>query len=226
MLKKLSSGLFSKLAVVYAGLASLALIHLVALLAIAVYAYRSGKIDREKIEMIVALIRGEEVDQAEGDVPPDVAPVAEGGAASSAQLITRASEQEAMEQLGRERALADIRNFGILVDRRALKLLKEQEAHQRRVELHRDQVRKRREQELSDTHKKTIKTIGSMDPKRARDFLMNTSEADVLAILLALPDRKRKGVLESCRTPAQTTWRDRILNAMLKLPAAGGQGGN
>lgn len=221
MLKKLSSGLLSKLAVVYTGLASLALIHLVALLAIAAYAYRSGKIDREKIETIVALIRGEEDGPAEEGTPPDVTLVAEGGAASSAQLITRASEQDAMEQLGRERALADIRNYGILVDRRALKLQKEQEAHQRRVELHQKQLLKRREQELSDTHKKTIETIGSMAPKKARDFLMTTSEADVLAILLALPDRKRRGVLESCRTPAQTMWRDRILSAMLKQPAAG-----
>ncbi len=126
MLKKLSSGLFSKLGVVYSGLASLALIHLLALLGVGAYAYRSGKIDRQKIETIVALIRGEEVDPAEDGTPPDVAPVAEGGAASSAQLITQASEQEEMEQLGRERALADIRNLSILVDRRALKLQKEQ----------------------------------------------------------------------------------------------------
>ena len=162
---------------------------------------------------LVHVLFGSIVDEPEGS-----AAAPEGSTETSAQVITDNTTKEDMDQLERERARADVHNFSIMVDRRALKLQKDQEAHQRAVALHEEQMRQRQEQELSDSYKKTIDTIGALDPKRARDFLMNTSDADVLTVLLSLPDRKRKSILESCKTQDQTQWRDRVLNAMLKEP--------
>ncbi len=216
--------LLSKLGPVYSVLALFALIHLVILLGLAGYAYRTGRIDRAKIEKIAAVIRGDEHSEPQATAAEDVAPGPQGSTETSAQMITEALEAEEMKQLKAERARADIRNLSIVMDRRALRLQKEQEAHERKVALYEEQLRKRREQELSGAHKKSIDTIGSMDSKKARDFLMNASDADVVKILLALSDRKRKGILESCKTQEQTAWRDRILNAMLKQPALAGGG--
>ena len=78
---------------------------------------------------------------------------------------------------------------------------------------------KRRENEENAARQETIKTIGSLNPKKARDFLMNSPQADAVKILLILPDRKRKGILEACKTPDQTRWRDQVLSAMLTQPA-------
>ena len=216
MLAKGKTWLLGGLARVYAVLALFALIHLGVLLGIAAYAYHSGRIDRDKMAKIMALIRGDELEAGAADEPEGSAAAPEGSTETSAQVITDNTTKEDMVQLERQRARADVYNLSIMVDRRALKLQKDQEAHSRAVTLHEEQMRQRQEQELSDSHTKTIDTIGALDPKRARDFLMNTSDADVLTVLLSLPDRKRKRILGSCKTQDQTQWRDRVLNAMLK----------
>ena len=98
------------------------------------------------------------------------------------------------------------------------KLQRDREAHDQRVTRQNEQVNKRRESEENAARQATIKAIGGLDSKKARDFLMNLSEADAVKILLTLPNRKRKGILEACKTPDQTRWRDKVLSAMLTQP--------
>ncbi len=216
IINRLSAGLGTA----YSGLALFALIHLLILLGMAGYAYQTGRIDRVKIEQISAIIRGDqpETPEAVGD-GPEVTPEADGQAESSEDLIEQAMKREEIERLQSERVLADIRNLNLLVDRRMVKLQRDQEAHDQRVTRQNEQMNKRRENEENAARQETIKTIGSMAPKRARDFLMNLSEADAVKILLTLPGRKRKGILEACKTPEQTRWRDKVLSAMLTQPA-------
>ena len=220
MLKRITKRLFAGLGTAYSALALFALIHLLILLGIAGYAYQTGRIDRAKIEQISAIIRGDQPEGSEAlaDVA-DVTPEADGQAESSEDLIEQAMKRDEMERLQRERALADIRNLNLLVDRRMVKLQRDQEAHNQRVTLQNEQVNERRESEENTARQKTIATIGGLDPKKARDFLMNLPEADAVKILLILPDRKGKGILEACKTPDQTRWRDKILSAMLTQPA-------
>ena len=220
MPKGIINRLFAGFGTAYSGLALFALIHFLILLSIAGYAYQTGRIDRAKIAQISAIIRGDQPEEpqvvADG---PDGTPEADGQAESSEDLIEQAMKRDEMERLQRERALADIRNESLLVDRRRLKLQRDQEAHKQRVARQNEQVNKRRESEENAARQATIKTIGSMAPKRAREFLMNLPEADAVKILLTLPDRKRKGILEACKTPEQTRWRDKVLSAMLTQPA-------
>ena len=220
MLKRTAKRLFAGLGTAYSGLALFALIHLLILLSIAGYAYATGTIDRAKIEQISAIIRG---DQPE---PPDavangvdVTSEADGQAESSEDLIEQAMKRDEMERLQRDRARADIRNLDLLVLRRMGKLQRDREAHDQRVTRQNEQVKKRRESEENAARQATIKTIGGLDSKKARDFLMNLPEADTVKILLTLPERKRKGILEACKTPNQTRWRDKVLSAMLTQPA-------
>ena len=220
MLKRIMKRLFGGLGTAYSALALFALIHLLILLCIAGYAYSTGRIDRAKIEQILAIIRGdtEEGSEALAD-GVDVTPEADGPAESSEDLIEQAMKRDEMERLQRERALADLRNLDLLLNRRMLKLQRDQEAHDQRVTRQNEQVNKRRENEENAARQATIKTIGGLDPKKARDFLANLPEADAVKILLMLPDRKRKGILEACKTPDQTRWRDKALSAMLTQPA-------
>ncbi len=220
MLKRITKRLFAGLGKAYSALALFALIHLLILLGIAGYAYQTGRIDRAKIEQISAIIRG---DQPEGsDAVADGSEVTsetDGQAESSEDLIEQAMKREEIERLQSERVLADIRNLNLLVDRRMVKLQRDQEAHDQRVVRQNEQMNKRRESDENAARQTTIATIGSLDSKKARDFLLNLSEADAVKILLSLPDRKRKGVLEACKTPEQTQWRDKVLSAMLTQPA-------
>ena len=220
MLKRIIKRLFAGLGTAYSGLALFALIHLLILLGIAGYAYQTGRIDRAKIEQISAIIRGDHPEGADGLADAaDVMPEADGQAKSSEALIKETMKRDEMERLQRERALADIRNLNLLVDRRMVKLQRDQEAHDQRVARQNEQVNKRRESEENAARQETIKTIGGLDPKRARDFLMNSPQADAVKILLTLPGRKRNGILEACKTPEQTQWRDKVLRAMLTQPA-------
>ncbi len=220
MLKGLTRRLFAGLGTAYSGLALFALIHLLILLGIAGYAYATGRIDRAKIEQISAIIRGDQPEESEAVADgSDVTPETDGQAESSEDLIKEAMKRDEMEGLQRERVLADIRNLDLLLNRRMLKLQKDREAHEQRVARQNEQVNKRRESEDNAARQATIKTIGGLDPKKARDFMMNLPEADAVKILLTLPERKRKGILEACKTPEQTRWRDMVLNAMLTQPA-------
>jgi len=220
MLKGITKRLSAGLGTAYSGLALFALIHLLILLGIAGYAYATGTIDRAKIEQISAIIRGDQTEGADGLADgSDVTSETDGQAESSEDLIKEAMKRDEMDGLLRERALADIRNLDLLVLRRMVKLQRDQEAHDLRVTRQNEQASKRRESEENAARRETIKTIGSMDPKKARDFLMNLPEADAVKILLTLPDRKRRGILEACKTPDQTRWRDQVLSAMLTQPA-------
>ncbi len=227
MLKKIATGLFASLGSAYSGLALFALIHLVILLGVAGYAYQTGRIDRAKIEEITAIIRGDQPEPPEAITDgAEVILESVGQAESSANMIEQAMRQDEMERLLRDRARADIRNERLLVDRRMVKLQRDQEAYGQRVDLQTKQANKRRESEQNTARQETIKTIGSLSPKKARDFMMNLPQADAVMILLSLPDRKRKGILEACKTPAQTQWRDKILSAMLTQPAGVGKNQN
>ena len=224
MLKRITKRLFAGLGTAYSGLALFALIHLLILLGIAGYAYQTGRIDRAKIEQISAIIRGDQPETPEAVADgADVTPEADGQAESSEDLIEQAMKRNEMERLQRERVLADIRNLNLLVDRRMVKLQRDQEAHDQRVARQNEQMNKRRESEENAARQTTIATIGGLDPKKARDFLMNSSEVDAVKILLTLPKRKRKGILEACKTPEQTRWRDKVLSTMLTQPAGAGE---
>ena len=206
----------------YAGLAMFALIHLVMLVGVGLYAYLSGRIDVGKIEKIAGVLRDEQVDEEVEAGPSEEGTtlVLAGSAENSAKLIEETVAGEEMDQMRRERGFAELRNLSIMIDRRRLKLQKDQEAHQQQVARYEKQVKKREEQKLSSTHKKTIDTIGSLDSKRARDFLMKTGRVDAVNVLMALPDRKRQRILGACRSAKETAWRDQILEAMLKQPLA------
>ncbi len=220
MLKGITKRLFAGLGTAYSGLALFALIHLFILLGIVGYAYQTGRIDRAKIERISTILRGDPPEESKAVADgADAALEADGQAESSEDLIEQAMKREEIERLQSERVRADIRNLDLLVNRRMLKLQRDQEAHDQRVVRQNEQVSKRRESEENAARQKTIATIGSMAPKMARDFLMNSSEADAVKILLILPDRKRKGILEACKKPEQTRWRDKVLSAMLTQPA-------
>ena len=222
LLKKIITRISAMGGRLYAALAMFALIHLAMLVGIGLYAYLTGRIDEDKIERIASVLRGDEAEETlESDPSADGAgTLLTGSAETSAQLIQETVAGEEMDQLRRERAFAELRNLSIMIDRRRLKLQKDQEAHEQQVARYEGQVKKREEQELSSTHKKTIDTIGSLDSKRARDFLMKTSTADAVNVLLALPDRKRQRILGACRSAKETAWRDQMLEAMLKQPLA------
>lgn len=205
----------------YSALALFALLHLLILVGLVLYAWYSGKLDRAKVEQIAAVIRGDHRSDPQRSTAVETAPSVQVGPDTSAQKITEAIEQDEVQRLRTGRALADLRQFNALVDRRTLKLQKDQEEFEKKVAAQDEQSRLRNQQELGAAHAKTIDTIAQMDSKKAREFLMNAAEADAVRILLSLPDRKRKAVLESCKTPDQMTWRDRMLNAMLKEPAPG-----
>ncbi len=220
MFNRITKRLFGSLGTVYSGLALFALIHLLIVLGVAGYAYGTGKIDRAKIEHIAAIIRGDEMETPEVlSEATDETPEVDGPAESSAELIDRAMKEDEMERLLRDRARSDIRNESMLIDRRRVKLQRDQEAYEQRVARQDEQVGKRRANEENAARQDTIKTIGGLAPKKARDFLANLAQADAVKILLALPDRKRKGILEACKTAEQTQWRDKVLSAMLTQPA-------
>lgn len=219
MLKRIMKRLFAGLGTAYSALALFALIHLLILLGVVGYAYQTGRLDRAKIEQISAIIRGGPPVASEAVADgADATPGAHGQAESSEDLIEQAMKRDEMDRLQRERALADLRNLNLLVDRRMVKLQRDQEAHDQRVIRQNEQVNKQRENEENASRQATIKTIGGLAPKKARDFLANLPQADAVKILLTLPDRKRKGILEACKTPEQTRWRDKVLSAMLTQP--------
>jgi len=205
----------------YSALALFAFINFTILSGLIGHAYLTGKIDRDKVDQMAAIIHGEEsIDQAEEVSQGDA--VAGGPMSStktSASKIREAIQQEDMDRLKRERAQVDLLREQTMQDRGWIKLEQKQKQFEQRKATYAAQQKKKREQELSSSFLEAVASIGGMKPKNALSALMNRTENEAVKLLSKLGERKRNRILDACKNQNQTMWRDRMFDLMLKQRA-------
>jgi flagellar motility protein MotE (MotC chaperone) len=203
----------------YYGAATVALVNCLALVGLGVFSWKTGRLDRERIEQVAAVLRNEapvNSVEAEGNIAPD--PVA-AETQSSGTRISEAIQADEAERLKKDKMLADLQHQQVLIDRQMLRLQQEQERHDRDKSAYESQRRKREDQALSATFTQLVQTIGNMKPRNALNALMRRSDAEAVRVLTELAARKRLGIIDGCKNDDEVLWRDRMFDLMMKSVA-------
>ncbi|MCG3137973.1 MAG: hypothetical protein HJJLKODD_01829 [Phycisphaerae bacterium] len=203
---------------IYAIIALLAVINLLGLAGLFGLAWSSGRLNKEKVEQMAALLRKAPENE---EKPTDAATTEENSdeQSSSASQIDAQLTQEEIGRLKADRALVEIRQQENLLNRRMLELQQDKESFALTKKSWEEQQHKKEEQALSSSFQLVIQNVSSAAPKDALDMLMTMSEADGLKVFSQLDERVRKKILATCRTEVQKTWRERINEQMLKQAA-------
>ncbi len=192
--------------------ALLSVLHLVALIGLGLYLWNTGKLDAEKVEEIVALIRGED-EQADpaATSQPAAQPVL---AKASGEKITQNLRADEVKRLMGERLLREAADRKALVDAAMLKVTKRLEAleeEKKEFEAERKLAEAAAEHEGMQAE---LEILAGLSEKNARDVLMKKQMPEAVAILLQMKRRNAAGIIEACKTEAEKAWAVQVLEAM------------
>ncbi len=206
---------------VYNLVAILAIVHLLALLGMGGYLLSSGRLDRERAEMIAGVLGGEEyvpAPESESTTSqPAVTPVAVEGAD---QRITGTWKEDQVKRLVGERLIREAADRKALVDALLLKTTKQMEAlKKQRKEF---EKAKQMAQEAAQTSglQKTLELLSKMGEKQARDQLMKMQPAEAVNLLMKMKTRTAAAVFEACRTDTEKAWAVQIMQEIARQDPA------
>lgn len=192
--------MMSGLKKVYGLAALLAILHLLGVGGIVGYLVATGKLTREHVQQMAAVLRGEiaEPQAAEAEEVADVPPPAK-----SADSIDRDQLQEDLHRHQAERREAELAQHQAAAKFALLKATRAREALEREVASFEAQKRNRKKQEESEGFQKDLALLSSLKPKVSIEYLIQKSTADAAKVLLLMDTRKAKRIIEAARTPAQ-----------------------
>lgn len=210
----------------YHGFVLVALINFFALGGFMVFLFATNRLNANRVEQIASVLRGEY--DAREEVPSRQ-PDGEGDApeTSSAELRRLEKRREFATLVSQRhlRELEDRRRLDeqvLLEARRLLEQLREREQafEQRRAQAAAVEEREGFERQLA--------VLSRADARKAKDLLKDhTSEADAVALLMAMDENRVKGIVNACKSPDEMRWIGEILNRIGEkqgMPAAVGTG--
>ena len=189
----------------YDAIALFALLNMIALGGLVTYVVGTGAIDRQKLESIAAIVRGEDP-VGSGETPSvaeepaeEAAPAVPGegpAAASGIDLeIMRREAERIKEELRQRLALNNSILLRVTTERAAFH-------EEREVALARSRASQRERQE--EGFEKQVAILGAMKPKVAVRHLLGIGDPDEAArILLEMSTRKAKKIVEAAKTGEQ-----------------------
>ncbi len=204
-------------------LALLALVNLFAFGGLVSYLFASGRLDRERIDQIGVVLRG----QFPTSQPTTQPAEALRPEPSRAEIARNQAQRELYELMAQrhERELDDRRalnqSIQINVERRL------EDIEKRKAEFD-EQQKKLAQQREQDGFTKMLEMYSGMDPNTAKDLLKNQNkEADAVQLLTRMDPNRAKKVINACKTQDEKLWIGRILtqiNRMNKEPGTGVDG--
>ena len=194
---------------IFTALAIAAVVNMVALGGVAVYARMQHWLTKDRVRRAVAVLKEDEKKPEQ----PTTAPA--GKAAESVATKTPAADtDEGVIRTELNRRSREIQDGWQLLETRQLSLLRDREA------LEADRTRQAKELEEKaqapgdSGAQKELEILGGIKPKQAKELLQQKRDADVVAILKSLDDRKVRKIVGECKTAEERSWIGRILEQM------------
>jgi hypothetical protein len=202
---------------IYHLIAMLALIHLFALCGFVGYLFSTGRLDRERIEQIAVVLRGE-FPKAE---PEALTPAAEPPPIRSAEEIARSQERQRFYEMlsdRHQREMEDRRSLILQIKMGVDRELEQVEAREKR--LREEQAALRQESEM-EGFEKQLEFFSRTDPKQAKELLMKPpmKDADVVQLFMKMEANRVSKIINACKTQAELVWIRRILNQVGQMKA-------
>ncbi len=199
---------------VYRLVSLVALVQLLAAVGFAGYLFARGRLNRERIEQIAAVLRGE----APGAPAPTTQPVATTARPESAtSQIARSSEQQELAALIVERQKRELEDRARLNQSIQLDVVRKLEEIDRRDKAFADRERRFREQQMQDGFARELEVLSQIDPVRARKLLMMQKETHAVRLVMAMEPARTKKIFDSCKAVEEMEWARRILDQIEKL---------
>lgn len=198
----------------YQIVAWLALANLFAVAGLVGYLVASGRLDAERVDQIAMVLRGEFPEPQTAETQP-----------AMAEAPPQTSREELKELQARKRfyELIAERQQRELADRSALnqsiqmdvnRQLENIEAKEQEFEQNKKETT---ELLAEDGFKESLEIFSSMDPKLAKEVLMDRKDADVVRVFMEMDEIRRKKIINTCKTAEEQDWISRVLTQMVAL---------
>jgi len=198
----------------YHMIALLSLINLFAIGGLMGFLFATGKLNAERVDQMAMVLRGEfptaqspATQPVESESPPQ----------RSREEIVRIQAQKEYYALiaGRhERELADRGSLNQSIQLDVTRKLEQIETKQKEF---REERKKVREETQQDGFQHALEIYSSMDSKLAKNILREKKDPDVVRLLMAMDENRRKKIVNTCKADDDRLWIGRILNQIQQL---------
>jgi hypothetical protein len=205
----------------YHVLSLLALVYFFATAGFIGFLFGTGRLDAERIDRMAAALRGEALKPAAAASQPasQPAPVA---LSSRAEIARMQEQRESLELLG-ERARREIEQRQALDRQIQLEVTRQiEEIQARRNELQENKKKSSGRQQVAQSNglEREVELLSSVEPKNARDLLMQRKEPDAVQVLMRMETNRVKKIVDACKTDGEKAWIGRILNQIHNMDTA------
>ncbi|MFQ5489591.1 MAG: hypothetical protein ACE5GE_02615 [Phycisphaerae bacterium] len=208
----------------YRLVALMALLNLLVVGGLVGYLVSAGKLGSEQVEQVAAILRGEK-DEVEPDSAEEAEaeePAAETAApARSAAQLDRDQEAEEKLRLQADRRRAELNQQSATIASARLEVTRQREALERRASQLEEQARLRQKAEQTDGFKKEMALLSSLKPREGLFYLLQKTKEDAASLMLVLPTRKAKRMVEAAKSPAQKKAMSDIMRMMRDMSPEG-----
>lgn len=216
---------------IFTALAVAAMFNLAALAVLAGYAGARHWITKDRVRRALAVLKGEE----KTPMPTPMMAAAPGAKASSSpsgggsiEKLRRSEELDEITRTELDRRAREIQDGWRLLETRQLALVRDREA------LEQDKTRLAEAQRAKDEAnggsglQKELEIVSGLKPKQAKALLKAKQDADVVALLKAMEQRKVQKIVGECKSEEDRLWIGRVLEqlhdramAQAEVPSAG-----
>ncbi len=194
-------------------LALVAIVHLLVLVGLAGYLLASGRLDRQRMDAVVDVLRGGRLPSTPVVARP-ASPQTQPAPELSQTTIARNLEQDEIARRLFEQRRREIDDRLRLTQAIRLEVIRRQEELARRSEEFRRQMV---EQFQQSGFQKELELLESVSGKKAKEVLIGKKESEAVRLLTAMDVRTGKKIIEACKSPEEMAWVSRILDRVHNL---------
>lgn len=194
---------------IFTALAIVALVNMVALGGVAVYARMQNWLSKDRVRRAVAALKGEDKKPEQ----PTSAP-ADKAAEALVRKVPAADADEGVIRTELDRRNREIQDGWQLLETRQLALVRDRESLEAERVRHAKELEEKTQAPGDSGWQKELEILGDIKPKQAKELLQQKRDADVVAILKSLDDRKVKKIVGECKTAEERSWIGRILEQL------------
>lgn len=198
-------------------LSLMALVSLFSMAGFVGFLVATGRLDAERMEQIASVLRGEYSPQAAPASQPATQPAEPARLASRAEIERLALQKEFL-RLAQERAQHEMEQRQALDERIQLDVMRQLEEIQARRQQAEEAPSARPAGQAAqpaatgEGFEMELALFESLDPRKARDLLMQRKDPDIVRILMRLDSLRVKKIVDACKTESELAWIGRILN--------------
>lgn len=200
----------------WAAISALAIVNLLGVGGLGVYARSQGWLTRERLLAASAALRGEANESLQAATQPAVD---EEKPKTADQLIQRNSEQEEMLRVELARREREVQDNWRLLEAQQLAFLRDRESYEEEKKRWAAEQEQRAAEAGDSGQKKELEIISGLKPVEAKGQLRLKSDAQVAKLLASMDVRKARKIVETCKTEEERLWIGRILGKLYEQSA-------